>query len=134
VYFNAPLWLVKLHNHFDPIILGGNLPTGELAALSKSTLKHIKLEHGRTIRREQILKCITEPEKVLSDRRQPRVGRGYLFATRRTVSPYSPQKIKNFVVHLKPCRIFLVFKVLFVTTALNARKLPPQGVVYWERT
>jgi hypothetical protein len=73
VYFNAPLWLVKLHNHFDPIILGGNLPTGELAALSKSTLKHIKLEHGRTIRREQILKCITEPEKVLSDRRQPRV-------------------------------------------------------------
>ena len=113
MYFNAPLWLVKLRKRFDPIILGGNLPTGELAVLTKSQLKHIHLEHGKTIRREQILSCIINPERIFKDKRAGRVERAYLYATRLTVSPYSPQKVKNLVVHLKPCRVFLIFKVLF---------------------
>ena len=102
--------------------------------LSKSVLKHIHAEHGKTIRREHILRCITEPEQIFRDKRPARTTRGYLYAARLTVSPYSPQKIKHFIVHLKPCLIFLIFRVFFVTTALNARKIPPQGVIYWERT
>ena len=133
MHSSAPLWLVRLWNRLDPILLGGNLPTGELVVLSKGTLKHIKAEHGRVIRAEQILRCITEPEKILKDGRPAKGGRGYLYATRLTVSPYSRQKVKNFVVHLKPCRVFFVFRALFVATALNSRKLPPGGVIYWER-
>jgi hypothetical protein len=133
VCLNAPLWLIKLWNRFDPILVGGNLPTGEIVVLSKGTLKHIKAEHGKTIRAEQILRCVENPEQLLRDSRPARIARGYIYATRLTVSPYSRQKVKQFVVHLKPCRVFLVFRAFFVATALNVKKLPPQGVVYWER-
>jgi hypothetical protein len=133
MYLNAPLWLVRLWNRFDPIVVSGNLPTGEPAVLSRDTLKHIKAEHGKIIRVEQILRCIVDPDQLLRDNRPERIARGYVYATRLTVSPYGRQKVKHFVVHLRPCRVFLGFGVFFVATALNARKLPPQGVIYWER-
>ncbi len=130
----APLWLVKVVAvvRQDPIVLSGRLPTGELAVLSRATLRHIHDDHGKHIRREQILRAIEEPIQILKDGRLQHARRAKIYCAGHVMTPFGKTKSKHFVVHLKPCRIFFM-GVFYVSTALAASKLPPKGDLIWAR-
>jgi len=113
-------------------VLSGRLPTGELAVLTRETLRHIHDQHGKLIRREQILKAIVEPVQVLRDGRPQHAERAKLYSAGHVMSPYGKIKSKHFMVHLKPCSV-LFMRVLFVSTAFPADKLPPKGETIWTR-
>ncbi len=116
----------------DRVIWHGRLPTGEATFLTRATMRHIE-GRRRTITRLKIVQCLTDPEEIYKDLRPNYAPRGHLYATRHKMSPYGPRKSKRFTVHLKPCRKLWVLPVMYVSTAIEAVKLPPGGVLSWQK-
>jgi hypothetical protein len=120
----------------DPVMLSGRLPTGELVVCTRSALRHIQTERSRTITREQLVRCLKDPIRILKDERDQHSARSKIYAFRRTANPLGLKghRMQRLIVHMKPCKLVLgIFSVHWVTTALKSSKLPPKGIVVWER-
>jgi hypothetical protein len=117
-------------------MLFGRLPTGELVVCTRSVLRHIQIEKNRTITREQLVRCLNDPIRILKDERDQHSARSKIYAFRRTANPLGlkGRRMQRLIVHMKPCRLMLgIFSVSWVTTALKSSKLPPKGIAVWER-
>lgn len=103
---------------------------------TRSQLKHIQLERGRTISREQLAKCLSEPIKICKDERDQHLARSKIYAYRNTANPLGLKgyRMQRLVVHMKPTGLALgIFSVYWVATAIKSPKLPPKGIVLWQR-
>ena len=94
------------------------------------------MQHGKTITREQVARCIENPIKVLKDGREQHSPRAKIYAYRNTANPQGRKnkRMQRLIVHLKPTKLVLgIFKVFWVSTALKSSKLPPEGKMLWQR-
>lgn|GEM_PF-5932709 len=132
MFYNAPIWLVKLLDagRNDRIKASVTLPTGELVILSEKTLKHVK-DSGRGITERQILKTLQSPVCIHQEGRPLKRARDKFVVSRYYMEPTGKAKIKRLIVHVKRCRKLLVFRVAYVSTALISAKLPPDCKMIW---